>query len=157
MNLSRAAVIVLKGPRSKCASDCNEARSADLVASCRIQAPWSRSSESAIISRHCHACLPVCLGYETEFGRHDSAAWCGRPGLPPPAALSCHLLGTSRSCRCPRSPYSRWWFFFLFLAKLFWEMPQKVRGEDVLFARRADLLSEAPKAASDVLGQHLIT
>lgn len=29
--------------------------------------------------------------------------------------------------------------------------------EDVVFARRADLLSEAPKAASDMLGQHLIT
>lgn len=37
MNFSRAAIIVLKGPYSKCTADCNEALSEDLVESCHIR------------------------------------------------------------------------------------------------------------------------
>lgn len=57
MNFSRAAIIVLKGPYSKCTADCNETLSEDLVESYHIRSQgallnyWtggSRSRESNV-------------------------------------------------------------------------------------------------------------
>lgn len=132
MNLSRAAVIVLKGPRSRRPAACNEALSEDLVAFWHIQPRGAAAVSQPVFP----ATAPQPAWPPQSWSQ---PTWCCCPSacLPPPTSSA--LLpsaGGSGSCSSLHLLFLSVFFF----TYLFWE------EEDVQLAWRLSSLSEAPKA-----------